>query len=193
MPDTGTVVADYEEGCQLTLTATTITGYPVEEVIRGRLGTIKFVKGGFQVFRDDPARGATFSSRLEQPPTPTETVAVESPRNETEALWENFLECVRARRQSTFSPPDLGAAAVATAAMATQSYRTGQALFWDRDRRETAPADSTWAARWEQRSKSRGKPNQIFGWSGDESASAVQAPPHQKLAGPWMNGKDPGV
>jgi predicted dehydrogenase len=193
MPDIGTVVVDYEEGCQLVLTAATITGYPVEEVIRGRLGAIKFVKGGFQVFRDDPARGATFSQRPEQPPTPSEVVAVESPRNETETLWDNFLECVRARRQSTFSPPDLGAAAVVTAAMATKSYRSGEALFWDRERREISPANSSWAARWEQRSKSRGKPNQVFGWSGGDTGSTVQAPPHQKLAGPWMNGKDPGV
>ena len=193
VPDVGTIVADYEEGCQLVLTAASITGYPVEEVIRGRLGAIKFVKGGFQVFKDDPARGATFTPRLEQPPTPAETVAVESPRNETEALWENFLECVRARRQSTFSPPDLAAAAVATTAMAAQSYRTGQALFWDRERRTIMPADSSWAARWEQRSKSGAKPNQIFGWSGDDAGSTVQPPPHQKLAGPWVNGKDPGV
>ncbi|HEV3384228.1 MAG TPA: Gfo/Idh/MocA family oxidoreductase [Gemmata sp.] len=193
IPDIGTVVADYEEGCQLTLTAATIAGYPVEEVIRGRLGAIKFVKGGFQLFRDDPARGASFSSRLEQPPTPADTVAVVSPRNETESLWENFLECVQTRRQSTFSPPDLGAAAVATAAMAAQSYRTGQALFWDRERREIATADLSWAARWEQRSKSLGKPSQIFGWSGNEAGSSLQAPPHQKLAGPWVNGKDPGA
>jgi hypothetical protein len=162
-------------------------------VIRGRLGAIKFVKGGFQVFRDDPARGATFSPRPEQPPVPAEVVAVESPRNETETLWDNFLECVRGRRQSTFSPPDLGAAAVVTASMATQSYRTGQALFWNRDRREISQANSSWAARWEQRSKSRGKPNQIFGWSGGDAGSIVQAPPHQKLAGPWVNGKDPGT
>jgi hypothetical protein len=186
-------VADYEEGCQLVLTAATITGYPVEEVIRGRLGAIKFVKGGFQVFRDDPSRGATFAPRLEQPPTPSEMVAVESPRNETEALWENFVECVRARRQSTFSPPDLSAAAVAATSMAAQSYRTGQALFWDRDRREIAPADSTWATRWEQRSKARTKPNQVFAWSGGDAGSTVQAPAHQKLAGPWVNGKDPGA
>ncbi len=38
VPDIGTVVADYEEGCQLVVTATTLSGYPVEEVIRGRLG-----------------------------------------------------------------------------------------------------------------------------------------------------------
>ena len=34
------------------------SGYPMEEVIRGRLGTIKFVRGGFLVYRDDPGRGS---------------------------------------------------------------------------------------------------------------------------------------
>jgi predicted dehydrogenase len=193
VPDVGTIVTDYEEGCQLALTASTISGYPTEEVIRGRLGTVRFVKGGYQVFRDDPARGAVFSPRLEQPPTPSDVVAVEPPSNETEALWSNFLDCVRARRQSTFSPPDLAAAAVVATSMAARSYRTGQALYWDRDRREIVPADSSWASRWEQRSRSRGQPSQIHGWGGGEAGSSLQLPPHQKLAGPWVNGKDPAA
>jgi predicted dehydrogenase len=191
VPDVGTVIADYEEGCQIVLTACTISGYPVEEVIRGRLGALKFVKGGFQVFRDDPNRGVTFSPRMEHLPIPAETVIVEPPKNETEALWENFLACVRSRQQSTYCPPDLGAAAAATTAMATQSYRTGQALFWDRERRTTATADSTWAAKWEQRSKTRAKPNQVFGWSAGDTGSTLVPPQHQKLAGPWVNGKEP--
>ena len=31
-----------------------INSYPIEEVIRGHLGTIKFVQGGFQIIKDDP-------------------------------------------------------------------------------------------------------------------------------------------
>jgi predicted dehydrogenase len=193
VPDVTTVVADYEEACQLVVTAATISGYPLEEVIRGRLGAIRFVRGGFQVFRDDPSRGAAFPARMERPAEPAEFVAVEPPRNDTEALWENFLESVRARRQSTFSPPDLGAAAVATAAMAVQSYRTGQALVWDREKRVVASADGSWADRWERRSKARAKPNQVFGWSGGDTGSTLQPPGYQKLAGPWISGKDPAV
>jgi predicted dehydrogenase len=193
VPDVATVVADYEEGCQLVMTACAVSGYPVEEVIRGRLGAVKFVKGGFQVFKDDPARSAAFPPRLERPPEPAEFVAVEPPRNETEALWENFLECVRSRRPGTFSPPDLGAAAVAATAMAAQSYRTGSALFWDRERRTAVAADGSWSERWEKRSKARGKPNQVFGWSGGDAGSTLQPPAHQKLAGPWVSGKDPAV
>ncbi|HEY3789533.1 MAG TPA: Gfo/Idh/MocA family oxidoreductase [Urbifossiella sp.] len=162
VPDTATIICDFEEGCQLLATATTLSGYPMEEVIRGRLGAIKFVKGGFQVFRDDPSRGAFFAPRMEKLPEANEFIAVESPRNETEALWENFLECVRSRRTSTFSPPDLSAAAVAITSLAERSFEVNA---------------------------SRGKPNQILGWSGGDSGSVLQAPAYQKLAGPWLNGK----
>ena len=183
VPDVATVVADYEEGCQLVVSASTITGYPVEEVIRGRLGTIRFVKGGYQVFRDDPSRSTSFPSRLEKPLEPTETVAVESPRNDPEALWEHFLECVRSRRPATFSPPDLAATAVAFAAMAEQSYRTGRAYFWDRERRAITEANATWSERWEKRSRGRGPANQVFGWSAGDAGSTLEPPPHQSLAG----------
>ncbi len=176
VPDVATVVADYEEGCQLVVTASTITGYPTEEVIRGRLGTVRFVKGGFQLFRDDPARSATFPARLDRPLEPTAFVPAAAPRNETVALWENFLDACRTRRQTTFCPPDLGAAAVVTAAMGVESYRTGKALAWDRERREVGEATAAWAARWESRSRAGGKPSQVFGWAGGDAGSVLEPP-----------------
>ena len=42
VPDVATIVADYDEGCQLIISATMINDYPLEEVIRGRLATMKF-------------------------------------------------------------------------------------------------------------------------------------------------------
>jgi predicted dehydrogenase len=188
VPDVATVVADFEEGCQLTATAATIAAYPQEEAIRGRLGAIKFVRGGFHLYRDDPTRGSAFPPRLEQPPLTAEIVAVESPKNETEALWLNFLDCVRSRRQSTFCPPDLAAAAVAVTAMAELSLRgDNRELVWDKDRRGITPASSSWA----ENNRARRKPNQIFGWSAGDTGSTLQPPAYQKLAGPWVNGKDP--
>ena len=60
VPDVATIVADYNEGCQLVITATMINEYPIEEVIRGHLGTIKFVNGdGFEVMcRTTPSAGS---------------------------------------------------------------------------------------------------------------------------------------
>ena len=110
----------------------------------------------------------------------------------TYALWENFLEHVKAKKQGTLSTPELGAAAFTTVNMGVQSYRFGKALFWDKEQRKTTEADASWAAAWEKRSKDRGKPNQIIGWEGGNAGSELKPPAYMKLAGPWIDGKDPG-
>jgi hypothetical protein len=143
VPDVGTVAADFDEGCQLLVTGSTLSAHPQDEVIRGPDGALKFVRGGVELL-----------SR-EAKPSAGELIAVEPPKNETESLWRNFLDCVRRRDRATVSPPDLGAAAVVVVALAQQSYRDGRAYFWDHERRQAMPADATWAAKWEQRSRSR--------------------------------------
>jgi predicted dehydrogenase len=197
VPDVSTVVADYDEGCQFMVTATMIASYPIEEVIRGHLATIKFMKDGFTIIEDKPKGSPGISARLEgaikgeytdaKPPKPSK----EGREADTEALWENFLQCVRERNRDTLSPPELGAAAFTTVAMGVESYRRGVALFWDHEQRRAVPADSTWARRWERVSHQRGKPKQIIGWEGGDKGSLLEPPDYQKLAGPWVNGKDP--
>ena len=149
-----------------------INAYPIEEVIRGHLGTIKFVKGGFQFIKDDPSSSAGIPARLEKSVEPDETVMAgiegytkdEWGNNfDTAALWGHFLDCVRSGKRDTLSTPDLGAAAFTTVAMGVQSYREGKVLFWDKNERKVVEADPSWASRLEKRSKERGKPNQIAG------------------------------
>ena len=193
VPDVSTIVADYDEGCQLSVTATMIAAYPVEEVIRGHLGAIKFVKNGFQIFPETPKGSPGIPARLEKslegefvdckPPT--------GPNADTEALWMNFLNCVRDRKRETLSTPELGAAAFTTVYLGVMSYRNGLVYFWDKNERKPAPADASWAKHWEQRSKERGKPNQIIGWEAGETGSLLHPPEYQKLEGEWKDGKDP--
>jgi predicted dehydrogenase len=193
VPDVSAIVADYDEGCQLMITATMIASYPIEEVIRGHLGTIKFVKGGFEILKDNPAGGAGIPARLEQS-IKGEFVDCNPPmgRNaDTEALWLNFLQCVRDRKRETLSTPELGAAAFTTVGMGVLSYRQGHVLFWDKEQRKPVPADATWAERWEKVSKRRGKPKQVQGWDAGETGSLLHPPDYMKLAGPWLDGKDP--
>jgi predicted dehydrogenase len=194
VPDVATVLADYNEGCQLSITATMANKYPVEEVIRGHLGTIKFVKGGFEFIQDDPLgkAGPGVSARLEKS-IPGEFVDCKPPvgDQDTYDLWQNFLNCVRDRKLETLSSPDLGAAAFSTVMMGVQSYRKGLALFWDKEGRKPVQADASWAEAWEQRSKQHGKPNQIIGWHGGEAGSLLHPPAYQKLGGPWVDGRDP--
>jgi hypothetical protein len=176
VPDVGTLVADFDEGAQFVFTATTVSAYPVEEVIRGRLGAIKFVKGAMQLVRDDPTRASGLPLRLEKSVDPTETLASNAPANETQAMWEHFLGCVRDRNRSTLCPPDLGAAAVTMASMGVASYRSGQVLAWDKEHRRIAAADGTWAERWEARSRAR------------ERFAGMQPPKYMELASECNHG-----
>lgn len=192
VPDVATVVADFDEGCQLVATTATIAGFPTDEVVRGRLGALRFVRGGFQLFRDDPHRGASFPARSARAPEPASVVTVTPPGNETEALWENFLESVRTRRQSTFCPPDLAAVGATVCAMAERSFWAGYGpVYWDRERRAVVEGEAGWAELSVRRSAARAKPNTIAGWSAGDAGRTLHPPADQRLAGPWVNGRDP--
>jgi predicted dehydrogenase len=205
VPDVATVVADYDEGCQALITSTMCNNYPIEECIRGKTATINFLPlsgdrmKGFEVIAQNatkPGGPGDFDrgqvQLVESGFEPPAAFKDDNPNGQlTYRLWENFLDRVKARNQDTFSTPELGAAAFTTVMLAVESYRTGTVKFWDKEQRKAVDADPTWPAKWEQRSKGRGKPNQTIGWKGGDAGSSVTPPPDAKLAGPWVNGKDP--
>lgn len=202
VPDVSTIVADYDEGCQLLITATMCNDYPIEEVIRGHSATVKF--GSRQVMRN--GQNATdwgyevipqnAVNRPQQGARPQPQQSAWHGEGMSEAasgtpLWENFLTCVRARNRDTLCTPELGAAAFTTVNMGVKSYREGKVLFWDRERRRPVEADGSWAQRLERKSHERGRPTQIIGWTGESRGSTLEPPDYQRLAGPWTNGQDP--
>ncbi|MBI3410235.1 MAG: Gfo/Idh/MocA family oxidoreductase [Planctomycetes bacterium] len=201
VPDVATVVADYDEGCQLIITATMINDHGIEECIRGRLATLKF---GSRTRREGEREIREFGyeilpQSIDSRPRPPGERNAQAGRfvpgglegDDTAALWRNFLECVRARNRDTFSTPELGAAAFTTVNMGVQSYRSGRVLFWDRERRRPTQADDSWARNLERKSHERGRPNQIIGWEGGTSGSTLTPPDYQRLEGEWTNGRDP--
>jgi len=195
VPDVATVVADFEEGAQFMVSATMCNDTQLGEVIRGRLATIKFVGGGdyikgFDVFAQG-LQGGPQKPKGEGAEKPVHQFVSDKTGNATYALWENYLECVRANKRETLSTPELGAAAFSTVNMGVQSYRQGKVLFWDKEKRAPKDADNSWASQWEARSKKRGKPNNIIGWQGGDKGNTVVPPDYQKLEGPWVNGQDP--
>lgn len=166
------------------------------EVIRGRLATIKFVGGGdyikgFDVFAQGLAGGPQKPKSDNGTEKPVHEFRHDKSGNATYALWENYLECVRANKRETLSTPELGAAAFSTVNMGVLSYRQGKVLFWDKEKRAPKEADGSWASNLEARSKKRGKPNNIIGWQGGDKGNTVVPPDYQKLEGPWVDGKDP--
>jgi predicted dehydrogenase len=201
VPDVATVVADYDEGCQVIISATMCNDTQLGEVIRGRLATIKFNGAGdwmkgFDVFGQEIGGGPAKPKEGFGKPVHSYVSGIKADTKKVEdsatyALWVNFLECVRGKKRETLSTPELGAAAFTTVNMGVQSYRKGQVLFWDKSARKTTLADSSWADQWEARSKKRGKPNQIIGWNGGDKGSVVIPPAYQKLEGPWEGEKDP--
>jgi predicted dehydrogenase len=198
VPDVATVVADYDEGCQVIITATMCNDHRIEEAIRGHTGTIRFVTkesnlmAGFEVL---PQRvGAAPSGPGGQRVQTGQMIEGGFQGNDdhlTYVLYENFLNCARDKKQDTLCSPELGAAAFTTVNMGVLSYRQGRALFWDKEQRKAVNADASWAERWETRSKKRGKPNHVMGWHAGDKGSTLQPEEYQKLEGPWINGKDP--
>ena len=192
VPDVATVVADYDEGCQMIISATMCNDVQLGEVIRGHTGTISFgasPKDGFSVA----------AQKLEGKPAPPganlagggERFKPEQPRDDTRALWNHFLECLRSRNQETLCPAETGYAAIVTVNLGVQSYREGKAFYFDKETGKVSQADETWSQKWEKRSHGRGKPEQVTGWHAGTEGSLLTAPGYQKLEGDWVDGKDP--
>jgi predicted dehydrogenase len=192
VPDVASVVADYDEGCQILVMATMCNGTPIDELIRGHTGTIKFTDDGFDVVAQTP-QGRPAPANRNQSGSGDHTTFDFSVKNDgdTRALWEHFLECIRSRNPETYCPPELGYAAIATVNMGVQSYREGKALYFNKDNGQVTEADGSWAAKWEERSKLRGKPNQVMGWHAGDEGSLLHPKDYQKLEGDWINGEDP--
>ena len=145
VPDVATVVADYDEGCQVLISATMCNDVQLPEVIRGHNATFMFEPKpdeGFrvvpQVFRGGPAPPGT--NRGEG----GEKFKPQQPGEDTRALWEHFLECTRSRNPETLCPADLGYAAITTVNLGVRSYREGKAFYVDKETGEVADADRAW-------------------------------------------------
>ena len=192
VPDVATVVADYDEGCQVIISATMCNDTQLGEVIRGHTGTIRFEGNARDGFSMAP-------QKLESRPAPPgtnkgeggERFKPDQPQDDTRALWEHFLGCVRSRNQETLCPADLGYAAITTVNLGVQSYRDGHGYFFDKETGQSTHANETWARKWEKVSHDRGKPVQVQGWHAGEEGSLLVPPDYQKLEGEWINGEDP--
>jgi hypothetical protein len=192
VPDVATVVADYDEGCQMIISATMCNDTQLGEVIRGHAGTILFGASPNDGFRVAPQTTASKPA----PPGQNrgeggESFKPQQPVDDTRALWTHFLECVRSRNQETLCPAETGYAAITTVNLGVQSYREGKAYYFDKATGKVSQADETWSAQWEKRSHDRGKPAQVMGWHGGDTGSYLIPPGYQKLEGDWVGGKDP--
>ncbi len=190
VPDVATVVADFHEGVQGLVTATmACEETPIQQCIRGHFGSLVFGNGeqfdGFDFIPERPQ--VTRDSKLKP-----ERITVGAVDDTSYAHFNNWTEAMVAGDPNLVNnDPLLGAAALITVILGARSYREGKAFFVDRQTLEIRDADASWAKQWEQRSRERGSPNHIAGWSAGDHGSVLEEPDYMKLAGPWINGKAP--
>ncbi len=195
VPDVATVVADYDEGCQVIVTATMCNNTQIGEVIRGHTGTITF--DGDEGLPDLAAgtRQQARPSRHQQ--------------GRRRRLHRRELQ----RRQRQRHPRPVGSLhRVPPLAEPRNPLPRRDRLRGHRHRqprrrlvplrqglllRQGPPArcptpTTSWAKKWEKVSHDRGTPNQVMGWKADPLEGSKLFPrAYQKLEGDWVNGVDP--
>ncbi len=190
VPDVATVVADFNEGVQGLVTATmACQETPIQQLIRGHNGSFVFGNGEqFDSFQFLPERPqVTGNSKLKE-----ETIQTGQIKDTTYAHFKNWLEAIAANDPKMCNnPTDLGAAALSTVIFGAQSYRDGKVYHFDPETLTVHDGNSDWAKKWEEKSKRREKPNHIAGWKAGDLGSTLEEPDYMKLAGPWVDGKDP--
>jgi predicted dehydrogenase len=193
VPDVATVVADYDEGCQIIISATMCNDTQLGEVIRGKTATLVFKGSTFRIApQKDGGRPAPPGQNRGEDGELITANFDDGGDRDTRALWDHFIGCIRSRNPETLCPPETGYAAIATVNLGVDSYRYGKAYYFDKTNGKISDADDTWAKKWEKRSHERGKPEQVMGWkAGPTEGSTVTPPEYQKLEGDWVDGKDP--
>ena len=190
VPDTATVVVDYNEGVQVLLSASMATAVkPLSICIRGHHGTITFsgAPGGGNGFDFVPERPqVTLDSKLKPQHIDASPVV---PHEIATPHIANFLDAIEKDDPSMVCcPPDLGAAAIAAINMGADGYRQGKVYEWDDQARKVVESSPAYAQGWEKLSAEGAAPRHVPGWDPidkDPMFSRNRAPGWQKLEGPW--------
>ena len=190
VPDMATVVADFNEGVQLIITASMVTAAtPIKQLIRGHTGSFVFGNGeeftGFDYIPE--------SDRVTGDPTlKAGRIEVGEVPDTSQAHVNNFLDAVAKEDPSLVNnPPDLGAAAVTAVNLGARSYREGNVQFLNPETREISTTDPGWSAKWEKMSLDGATPNHVPGWRAGEKGSRLETLDHMRLGGPWVDGNPP--
>ncbi|WP_417749878.1 Gfo/Idh/MocA family protein [Rosistilla oblonga] len=190
VPDVATVAADFPEGVHGLVNATMCNQETrIQQLIRGHNGSFVFGNGEqFDGFDFVPERSQVTRIRDQK----TERIATKPVADTTYAHFKNWIEaCAAEEPMQCNNNPELGAAAIAVVTLGARSYREGTVFFFDGDSGKISTTDPGWAASWEKLSAARAPVKHIPGWRAGDTGSVLEEPEYMKLAGPWVDGKDP--
>ena len=190
VPDVATVVADYDEGCQVIVTATMCNDHRSRRSSAATPARSSSTGDGFDVLPQKLANRPGPSERRSRPRAAEHVTAHAARRLDTRALWEHFLECIRSRNPETLCPAETGYAAIATVNMGVAVVPRGQGLYFDKETGKVSEADESWAKKWEKMSQERA--SRTRSWAGTPATTArlLDPPDYQKLEGDWVDGRD---
>ena len=121
VPDTFNMCIDYPDGPGVVLMNTLSNFTGCQTIVRGTHGALTFKDGGMEITPHDAKK-------------PLHVIRWKG-KGSTEALWSNFLDCVKSR-QKPLSPVDVGARVQAPLNMAILSYRQNKVARFDREKQE---------------------------------------------------------
>ena len=121
VPDTFNMCIDYPDGPGVVLMNTLSNFTGCQTIVRGTQGALTFKDGGMEITPHDAKK-------------PLHVIRWKG-KGSTEALWSNFLDCVKSR-QKPLSPVDVGARVQAPLNMAILSYRQNKVARFDREKQE---------------------------------------------------------
>jgi predicted dehydrogenase len=124
VPDQCNIIADYAGGPTVALTNSLSNFTPIETILRGTDGLIKFgdvehLGPGIRIV--PAAKGAE------------ETLIKWQGAGKTDKLWTNFLDCVKSR-QKPYSPIDIAVRVQAPLNMGILSHREGKVVRFDKQK-----------------------------------------------------------
>jgi predicted dehydrogenase len=191
VPDVATIAADYPEGVHGLVSSTMCNNETrIDQCIRGHYGSFVFKGDSFDFVPERPQ--VTKNSQGKEEKLAAETIKAKPCPDHDYVHFKNWIEAIQANDPAKCNnTPELGAAAVSTVILGARSYREGRVFHLDPATGKLTDGDGSWSAKWEQRSKERGKPEHIAGWKAGDYGSTIENPPHMALAGPWMNGQPP--
>lgn len=192
VPDVATVIADFPEGVQGTVTATMCCEEtPIRQLIRGHHGSFDFGNGeefaGYNFVAERPQ--VTHNSQIK-----SERIEVGKIPDTSFAHFGNFCDAaIAGKPELAKCTPELGAAAMVIVKLGSKSYREGKVYHFDAKEMRVSDGDGSWAGGWERLSDDRGPAQHVPDWKAGDTGSILYPKKYQKLAGPWTGGVDPAA
>lgn len=112
--------------------------------------------------------------------------------NTTRLHFKNWVEAVQENRpEMCNNTPDFGDAVAVTVILGAMNYRNGKVNHFDVAIGTYSDGNLSWAQPWKKLSYERGQPKHFPGGTAGGAGCRLRPPDYQRLAGPWIGGRDP--